>query len=297
MRSFLLHVCFAMFALILASTTFAENYIGVIIDGYQKDCTVRSREENYDCEGYRLLYAGDIITKKPSIKSVQIKWAPYASGKEMDRTSTQVVFEPPKDRKGVLQRTKELLGLMKTAHRMEVGASRGGFLVVPQPGSNASLISGEKTTFSWNDQNGKYIIFGNSSGREIFRKELKGESYVDLSPEDIGMSAGETYTWYISGSGSTRQNTIRVLPQGLAIQVLGDLAQIDKGSVSGTDKLIEKSLYLQFISDAYPQDMDLYWLSYRLIKGILAEEIPDDDTRAIAAQLKNNYLRRVRERT
>ena len=92
-------------ALILSviSIAQAENYKAVILEGYEQDCVVESRtHEQYDCKTSKTLYVGDKVTKKPDIMALKIKWAPYASWKELDPTSSVVVFEPPKDMKGVV---------------------------------------------------------------------------------------------------------------------------------------------------------------------------------------------------
>jgi hypothetical protein len=115
------------FAFGMISIASAGNYIGIILEGYQKDCVVESDGEKYDCKESRnrRLYAGDKVTKKPDIKVLKIKWAPYASGKELDATSLLVVFEPPKDKKGIVLAVKEFLGLVKTGHTVSVGATKG----------------------------------------------------------------------------------------------------------------------------------------------------------------------------
>ena len=282
--------------LCLFSAAFSENYIGIILDGYQKDCTVRSRGEDHECMEARQLYVGDRIVKKPDIKALKIRWAPYASGKELDRTSLVVVFEPPKDKKGIVQEVKEVLGLVKTGHTMSVGATRGGFRdVIPQPGNNATLIMGEKATFAWESDGGRHIVFRDVKGREILRKELKGELSVQLSPEEIGIKAGDACLWHISGARNSRQSTVRVLAQDLAQQVIGDLNHIEAETTSEVERIIRKALYLQFISDAYPQDMDLYWLSYRIIEE--SDRALKEDDQRLLDEMKRNYLRHVREAT
>lgn len=289
--------CIVVFAFCMSSTASAESYIGILLDGYQKDCIVQSRGEDYDCKESRQLYAGDKVTKKPAVKSLKIKWAPYASGKELDATSLMVVFEPPKDKKGILQGVKEVLGLVKTGHTVFVGATRAGSdePLAPQPGNNATVLSGQNITFAWESGSGKHIIFKDSKGVEVFKKELKGEASIQLSPDEIGMKAGETYTWFISGSRSNRLSNVLLLPQDVSNQITDDLNQIDKEVVGNMEKTIRKAVYLQFMSDAYPREIDLYWLSYRLLKGMQKENALKKEDMSLLEELKNNYLRHVRE--
>ena len=274
----------------------SENYIGIILDGYQNDCLVTSRGEDYACKENMQLYTGDMVIKKPDVKTLKVKWAPYAGGKQLDLTSMIVTFEPPKNKKGFLSKVKEFLGLMKTGHTKYVGATREiTELLIPQPGNNATLISGQKTTFSWESDEGKYIIFKNDIGLELFKKDLNRESSIQLSPEEIGMKTGMVYVWNIRGIKGNKPFKIRLLAQDTAQQVTGDLMQIDKEPISNFEKILKKAIYLQFISDAYPNEMDLYWLSYLFLDQIKDETVLARDDKVILDELKKNYLRHVRE--
>jgi hypothetical protein len=289
-------VCCVFYILCLFSMASAENFIGIILDGYQKNCLHQSRGEDYDCREKRQLYADDKIIKKPDVKALKIKWAPYASGKELDKTSLVVQFEPPRDKKGVVRSIKELLGLVKTDHPIFVGATRGETdLVILQPGDNATLISGQKSSFAWGGDGGKTIVFKDSQGTEIFKKDLKGETLLQLSPEEIGMRPGEVYTWHVTGTGTDRQFRVRILSKEIVQQVSSDLKEIEKGRTSLTEKLLRKAVYLQFMSDAYPQDMDLYWLSWSLLEGIKDENKMKKDDRILLGDLKRNYLDHVKK--
>ena len=280
------------FVVCIPSLTFAENHVGVIIDGYQKGCIVKSREINYDCNEYRHLYVGDVVTKKPDIKSVQIKWAPYACGTLIDQTSLMVVFEPPRDGKGLVLRMKEALGFLKTEPMKRIGATRGQSRV-PQPGNNATLILDEITTFEWESEGGKYIVFTDQI-KEIFRKDVAGASSVKLSPRQIGMKAGGTYVWTIGGIKSGRQSMVRVLSADMSLRVTTGLSEIDKDSIGAIEKILMKAVYLQYMSDFYAQDYDLYWLSY-LVLGEDKNEILSEEERTITEYLRRNYILHVKD--
>ena len=77
---------------------------------------------------------------------------------------------------------KEFSVFIKTGHVVSIGATRGiDHMMVPQPGNNATMISGQKSNFSCNSGGGKYIIFKNNKEIEIFKKDLKGENSVQIS--------------------------------------------------------------------------------------------------------------------
>ena len=288
--------CFVFCMVWLFSSASAATYIGIILEGYEKDCKVQSGGATYDCEESRRLYAGDRVLKKPSIKSLRIKWAPYARGQEQDQTTLMAIFEPPQDKKHILLSLKEVLGLLKTGHTAYVGATRARQRVdVPQPGNNATLIPGYRTRFVWKTDDGEYIAFKDANGTEVYKKDLGGGSHAIIAPEEIGMKSGEIYTWGAGEPGSNRRLSLRLLANDAAQQILADLEAINKEGIGTFQKALKKAVYLQFISDAYPSDIDLYWLSYFILEKIEEIGVPEDEDRALVDELERNYFRHVRQ--
>lgn len=274
-----------------------ETYIGILLDGFQKDCKVHSRGEDFPCEERRQLNKGDIITKLPNVRSLKIKWAPYASSKELDATTLRVNFEPPANRKGMLENVKEMVGFVKTKHSVTMGATRGEVyeLRVPQPGNNATVIPGQKITFVIEGGSGKYVVFKESRGKEVFKKDLKGSSSIQLTPEEIGIEPSEVYAWSISGSRSNKQYAMRLLSNEISQQVSVDLKEIDREESSEAEKGIKQAAYLQFISDAYQQDIDLYWLSYQILKEIKDKKSLKREDLIVMQELTKNCLKHILE--
>lgn len=297
MNTFLKMGFIVLFLLCLSPALFAENYIGIILDGHQEDCTIQSRGEDFSCNESRQLYPGDKVIKKPDTKALKIKWAPYASAKEIDKTTLMVLFEPPQRKEGILKGIKERLDLMRVRREIVVGATRigEGELKILQPGPNATLLSGNRITFSWESGYGSHIVFKDNKGAEVFIKELKGEFFVQLSTEEIGMKLSEVYTWNVTGVRNNKPFKIRLLSTELAQQINADLTAIDKENISKTEKLIKQAVYLQSMSDAYPKDIDLYWLSYSFMEGLKDENLSEEN-KALKYELKMNYIRHIREK-
>ena len=281
--------CVSFFLLSVVSGVFAEAYIGIILDGFQKGCTVTSRGENFLCEERRQLYRGDQVKKVPDLQSLRIKWAPYAGGKEIDRTTLLVTFEVPADKKGILQNVREMVGFVRTKHSIVVGATRGG--VVLLPGNQATLLPGQKVLFTEESGAGKSILFRDSLGHEVFKRDLKGESRVWLTPEEIGMKPFEVYSWSMTGPESGKPFTVRLPGDETIRQVTADLNEIEGEKSGDMEKRIKKAAYLQFMSDSYPKEMDLYWLSYQLLSE-LPEGASEDDQNTVR-ELKRSYLKHV----
>lgn len=279
----------------IAQWAAAENYVGIILDGYQENCKVKSKGEEFNCAESKHLFAGNEVIKKPDIKALKIKWTPYANGKELDKTTLIVVFEPPKSKKGVVQNISEFLGFVKTEHRVSVAATRGGLSEygMPQPGDNSTIISGQKTTFICVGERGRYIVFKDSKGIEIYRKETKGEYTVQLTPEDIGMKSSGIYYWNFIGANMSKPLKIRLLGEEVASQVVSDIEKIGNEKISEPEKKIKQAAYLQFISDTYPEEIDLYWLSYQILEGLKEDVSLKEDDRIFRERLKKNYLRHL----
>ena len=83
-----------------AGPVVAQNYVGIILSGHEKDCEVARPGKIFQCSNRRQLYIGDIITKNPSITIVTIKWAPYAHGAIKNEISMEVVSSQPEKLKG-----------------------------------------------------------------------------------------------------------------------------------------------------------------------------------------------------
>jgi hypothetical protein len=76
----------------------------------------------------------------------------------------------------------------------------------------------------------------------------------------MGARQGESYTVRFTGGTGTRESVISLLDESLAMEVLKGLEYIDREKASKSDRELKKAVYLQLITDAYPEKMDLYWL-------------------------------------
>lgn len=279
------------------SSVSAETYIGILLDGFQRDCSVQSSGETFPCQERRQLYKGDKVTKLPNIHSLKIKWAPYAGGKKLNATTLLVTFEPPENKKGVLENVKEMVGFVKTKHNVAIGATRGGPYGprVPQPGNHATVMPGQKITFVSESGTGKTIVFKDSDDKEIFTKDLEGALSVQLTPEEIGLKPREVYTWSISGARKGRLFTIRLLSREITKLVTADLMEINREELSEAGKGMKKATYLQFMSDAYPKELDLYWLSYQVLEEIKEKSTLNEDDKILVQELTKSYLKHLSE--
>ncbi len=131
--------------------------------------------------------------------------------------------------------------------------------------------------------------------KEIFTKDLKGASSVQLTPEEIGLKPREVYTWSISGARKSRSFTMRLLSREITKLVTADLMEINREELSEAGKGIKKATYLQFMSDAYPKELDLYWLSYQVLEEIKEKSTLNEDDKILVQELTKSYLKHLSE--
>ena len=190
-----------------------------------------------------------------------------------------------------------MVGFVKTKHNVAIGATRGGLygFGVPQPGNHATVMPGQKITFVSESGTGKTIVFRNSDGKEIFTKDLEGASSVQLTPEEIGLGPRDVYTWSIRGVRKSRPFTIRLLGREITHLVTADLREINREELSEAGKGIKKATYLQFMSDAYPRELDLYWLSDQVLEEIKEKSALNEDDQILVQELTKSYLKHLSE--
>lgn len=273
---------------------FADSFIGIILDGYQKDCFVTRNNHSYECAKARYLYSGDIVVRKPTFKALSIKWAPYASPEWMSETTRKIVFQPPQVKKGFTHSVKEWLGFVTSGLDVSVTASRGEEQAglpgkLAQPNRGATLLAGQKTTFLYPSVNRGYLVCHDAKGQEVFRRNYGEDARLELSPEDMGMSAGRTYSCGMNSMLYSRRFELKLLPADIAALVKADLAMLENDSPDDNKKFLRKAFYLQFISQTYPREINLYWLSYMMLERIADYSKFNESEKLMVEHLFNNY--------
>jgi hypothetical protein len=129
-----------------------------------------------------------------------------------------------------------------------------------------SLIKGITVKFPKGDGGVRSVVETDSAGRVIYQKQSDGSGDLTLKPEEMGVKQGESYTLRFTGRIGTRESVISLLDEGLAMEVLKGLESIDREEASKPDRELKKAVYLQLITDAYPERMDLYWLSDQVLR-------------------------------
>jgi len=276
----------------------AENPIGLLLEGYEKGCEIqrKGKAETIKCEYKMELFEGDEIVKSPDVEAIKIQWLspPYTHAEKISKTRLKVVFDRPEEKTIILsifEHARTFLGLVKTSHVRSSSVTKGKTdttsevdddIIVPRPGYNATVLPGYPVTFAWGKKGGNVIVFKDIKGKIIFQKDINDKTSIQLNPKQIGLKPSELYTWDVEGVRLYSEHKVRVLKDETAQQIKSDLKKIDGYDISDDEKKIQKATYLQLRSDLYPKEIDIYWLSYELLK-----RLKDND---IAKELRKRYL-------
>ena len=291
MKRFSLKILF--FILFWPFVVCAQNHVGVILGGYEGDCEINHLGVVYECEDRRELYIGDTIKKKPSVKSLKIKWAPYVRGAERGQTYLEVVASKPDTLKG---------GTLTSAVRQYVS----DFVKVPTYGTTAAVTRDPKGRFPSfatllydyplkivKIEEDRSVIAVDSQGKKVWETQVKGGSEFLISPKKMQISPGEQYTLTITGGTLKRTLTITIIDETFQNEVTKGFADVESEKASPLDTIIRKVAYCQLISDVYPNKVDLYWLSNQFLEENTLK--PSEDQRAIIEGLKQRYVNHLRK--
>ncbi|MDQ5985448.1 MAG: hypothetical protein CSYNP_01158 [Syntrophus sp. SKADARSKE-3] len=275
----------------------AQNHVGIILSGQDTDCTVIHQGVSYPCQDRKRLYVGDEVHKKPSVKQLKIKWAPYFNGEIKTNTTMAVVAVPAETMKGNISSSGIKQYINDFVKPVSYGAvplvTRGGkkaaltlYRIIPV---RASLLTDYPLHLSaaGADDNVKSISVMDSKGEKVFEETIVKRRPAILTPERLNLKPMQPYTIDVVKYGSIQKMTVTSLDQATREEVMKGLAGIDRENSSPSETLIGKVAYLQLISDAYPEKVDLYWLGHQLLLEYPQRYTKDEEE--IVRQLVQRY--------
>jgi hypothetical protein len=272
---------------------YAQNHVGIILSGHEDDCEVNHLGTVYECIDRRELFIGDTVKKKPSVKSLKIKWAPYVKGAERGQTYLEVVASKPETLKG-----SSLTGAMKQYVN--------DFVRTPAYGTTTAATRDPKTRFTsfatllydhpWKiSKSGedRFVSILDSRGKKVWGTQVKGGEELLVDPKGMPLNPTEKYTLIIEGTGQRMASTMTLMDEMLQNEVKKGFTDIERENSAVSDLIIKKVAYCQLISDVYPDKIDLYWLGNQLL-----EEHPlpaSEDQKEVVERLKQRYLNHLRK--
>ena len=186
----------------------AGNYVGIILSGYEENCEVTHKGKVYECDERRELFIGDVVKKKPSVKALKIKWAPYVKGEARGQVFLEVVLAKADKMKG-----DTYAGMAKQYVKDFVKPADYGTTSAvtrdPAAGSlfpvRASLIKGVVMKLPGGEGSPRSVTLTDSAGKAVYQKQFGGASDSALNPDEMGMKPGESYNAQFSGGSAARE--------------------------------------------------------------------------------------------
>lgn len=150
------------------------------------------------------------------------------------------------------------------------------FDLLPQPGFDVTLLKNQTVHFAWWKDNSKdessietnKFIITDERGKEILNQKTGSASSLDIDLGKIKLKSGQKYSWLVSVAGKTHSFKFTVLDEQTERELLDELAKIDAKNLPPEERILEKAIYVQMLSEEYPDKFDLYWLGVQWLSKI-----------------------------
>lgn len=281
-----------LYFIIWPFVVYAQNHVGVILAGYENDCEVNHLGTVYECADRRELFVGDTVKKKPSVKALKIKWAPYVRGAERGQTYLEVVANKPETLKGsaLANAVKQYVHdfVKAPAYGTTAAATRDP---KANPSSFISLIYDYPLKIEHSGDDRSVFIF-DSKGNKIWENRIKGGRGLAINPRELALNPNEKYMFVIETVVLKKASVLILMDETMQNEIRKGIADIEEENTSATDLLIRKVTYCQLVSDVYPDKVDLYWLGNQFLEENYAK--PTGNQKLIVEGLQKRYQDHLR---
>jgi hypothetical protein len=207
---------------------------------------------------------------------LKIKWAPYFNGEIKNNVSMVVVAEPAEKMKGNIS----VSGIKQYISDFVKPVSYGAVPLVTRSGKKASfslpwiipvratLITDYALKLSGpsGDNEVKSIAVLDGKGEKVFEETMKNGKPVFLLAAEWGINPEQPYQVCVVKQGITQKIDVALMNEATRAEVMKGITDIEGENSSASETLFRKIAYLQLISDAYPEKIDLYWLGHQLLQ-------------------------------
>lgn len=234
------------------------------------NCRISNLSRSEQCRQGVQIFTGDIIESAKQPDPTYFKWNDAKRMKlapVVTKNQYRVVYETPHDLTSALAVFRDFFHFpTKTPHIIENVATRADDVsAVFHPGIEVTVLPKVPIKFTWCGHEGLTFVLKDSKSNTTFKKDVTGKKELLLTPEVMGMQYPEKYSWEVIGGADSRTTIISLLSYETAKKIDEDLEKIDMEKISDKKKLIKKAAYLMFLSDMYPDDFHLDWLSCQIL--------------------------------
>jgi len=245
----------------------AKKAVAWIVSG-EKGCRVSVAAEPgdkwQDATFNMPLFPGDRVEKAVGIDGLELRFLPYAGKEKLTAQMIKISFKPPNNQKDLFEKFSEYVKIVTVQYKhlsgvsKDIGLDDGGFLT-----AHAALLQ-HRPIFSDPTVKGKTIIIKTLAGKEVFNKVVV--NLADVTPHKLKLLRGQTYCLEIWDENEPEQRSlVRLLEKRDEDHLIEVFKTIDKQTGDPEQRVLMQAAYAQYLSDLYPERIDLYWLSYRLL--------------------------------
>ena len=273
-KAFMQTILLAMFIWMMHSpAVFAYPEPVAVITNYDEvaDQIYVERASGACEDSYAILYPGDQI--RGDIDQIHLEFGPYASYSTGDGYYV-VTYDPPSAFAQLWGNFQSLFaGLWQSVEDIRMGVSRGPITelkIYPLQGNHVTILPNQSVCFSWEIAKYKLLVIKDEKGKIVFKKNVERLMGMDLIPRDAGLQMSHEYQWTLDGDNT--EHKFIVLGKDEEKILMERMAEIDAENISEESKCIKQAAYLQLLSDTYPMQLNLYWLSYKILSRVQMEQ-------------------------
>jgi hypothetical protein len=249
--------------------------IGLLLDGYQKNCKVlRNGKEPVIAKGMEL-FEGDVIIKTPDVKVLNILYFPYAEGKIESKIQLRMIFNLPKIETDLFKKFQAIIDFEKQ-HVLSNASSRGnqfynsmkiqGDLFKYGPFPEATVFAKGEIRFYTAEGDSDSLVLYDADKKELSRTQLE-DGQVKLGEGGVRLNPGQIYYWRLGNQCPYIR--VKVLRSELEQEITTALGQIAKDGGNEIEVKLKQAVFLGAISDVYPDQIDMDWLSYEMLRDVV----------------------------
>lgn len=248
--------------ILMCQVAWAGSMLGWVETENNALVIIRTDGTQVPCQQYTELYEGDVIQGEGA-DLLAIQWYLPAAGKESTANGVHVILKRPGFFPSLVADVKDFLGLTEEA-RVVLGLNtRSAKQKLPSeaslyPGYYATAALDEKVKLAWGQPDAEELTIKDNTGNVVYSTKVSGLTAIELQPDKADLRAGEVYQWMVDEIAGPY--SLKVLSEDAAAILRRDLATLDKGA-NPYEKSLKKAAYVRMLSDSYPDDFDLYWLS------------------------------------
>lgn len=133
------------------------------------------------------------------------------------------------------------------------------FNLNPRPGFDVTLLMNQTVHFQWENKIITKFVIKDDKGKVVFTEDNVKQKSININLAELNLKTGKKYSWTVNDQ--SKEHTFTILDEEIEKQLTDNFAKIDAENISEQERTLKKATYVQQLSETYPKQFDLYWLS------------------------------------